>query len=196
MLVADRLKIAFRPGLRLTDEVFWRLCRANPDLRLERSAEGELVIVAPAGSDTDWRNTNVVGQLWTWNRKAKLGYVFGQSAGFTLPNTAIKGPDAAWISKAAWEALPRKDRERFAHICPEFVAEVRSKSEELADLQDKMREYIEQGARLGWLIDPRRKAVDIYRPGQDVESLVRPRTLSGGDLLPGFVLDLKGILYD
>ncbi len=191
------LKLRFRPGLRLTDEAFWRLCRANPDLDLERSAEGELVIVAPAGADSDRRNTDVVAHLWNWNRaNGEPGVVFGPSAGFTLPNTAIRGPDAAWISRERWEAAPEEDRKRFVHLCPEFVVEVRSPSDVKKELREKMTEYIGQGVLLGWLIDPKTQSVEIYRPDQPVERLKRPAILSGETVLPGFMLDLKGILFD
>ncbi|CAN5858796.1 Uma2 family endonuclease [soil metagenome] len=191
------LKLRFRPGLRLTDEAFWRLCRANPELDLERSAEGDLIIVAPAGADSDHRNAGVVARLWYWNEaNGEPGVVFGPSAGFTLPNTAIRGPDAAWISRDRWEATPEADRKRFVHLCPEFVVEVRSPSDELNVLRKKMREYIAQGTRLGWMIDPKTQTVEIYRPDPPVERLKRPDMLSGEDVLPGFELELKGILYD
>ena len=192
------LRLRFRPGLRLSDEAFWRLCRANPELDLERSSRGELIIVAPAGLDSDRRNIGLASQLWNWNRAGDHGVVFGPSAGFTLPNTAVRGPDASWLARERWEALPEADRERFGHVCPEFVAEVRSPSDRKGQLRSKMREYIANGARLGWLIDPtlKSKPVEIYRPGREVEILRGPATLSGEDVLPGLVLDLKGILFD
>ncbi len=194
---AKSLKLRFRPGLRLTDEAFWRLCRANPDLDLERSAEGELIIVAPAGADSDHRNAGIVAKLWIRNEtNGDPGVVFGPSAGFTLPNTAIRGPDAAWISRERWEAAPEEDRKRFVHLCPEFVVEVRSPSDVKKDLREKMAEYIAQGAQLGWLIDPMGETVEVYRPDQPVVTLKRPASLSGEGVLPGFVLVLKGILFD
>ncbi|QDV33959.1 Uma2 family endonuclease [Tautonia plasticadhaerens] len=193
------LTLRFRPGLRLSDEVFWRLCRANPNLRLERSDCGDLVIMAPAGLDSDRRNLNLAGLVWSWNRaNGEPGVVFGASAGFTLPDTSIKGPDVAWLSRGRWEMLPEQERERFGHVCPEFVAEVRSRSDRKGQLRKKMHDYIANGSRLGWLIDPTLKAktVEIYRPDRPVEILDRPETLSGEDVLPDFVLDLKGILFD
>jgi Uma2 family endonuclease len=194
MTPSGQLTLKFRPGLRLSDEAFWRLCRANPDLRLERTADGELVVMPPAAPDSSSRNAGITAQLWNWNEQTRLGVVFDSSAGFTLPNTAIRGPDAAWMTRDRWDALPKHERNRFSHVCPDFVVELRSKSDAMKDLRLKMREYIAQGARLGWLIDPKTGTVEIHRPGRRVERLARPDTLSGEDVLPGFVLDLKGIL--
>lgn len=190
------LTLKFRPGLRLSDSAFARLCQANPMLRLERSARGELVVMAPAGADWDRRNLSLAAQLWNWNEHTDLGVAFGPSAGFTFRNTAIRCPDVAWIARARWEALDKSDREKFAHVCPDFVAEVRSPSERRADLRVKMREYRGDGVRLGWLIDPKRGVVEIYRPGRSAEILKQPSSLSGEDVLPGFVLELKRILFD
>jgi len=194
MAPSGQLTLKFRPGLRLSDEAFWRLCRANPDLRLERTADGELVVIPPAAPDSSSRNASITAQLWNWNQGAGLGVVFDSSAGFTLPNTAIRGPDAAWMARDRWDFLPQHERNRFSHICPDFVVELRSKSDAMKDLRFKMREYMAQGARLGWLIDPKTGTVEVYRPGRRVERLVRPDALSGEDVLPGFVLDLKGIM--
>ncbi len=194
MSPSGSLTLKFRPGLRLNDEAFWRLCGANPDLRLERTADGELVVMPPATPDSSSRNASITAQLWNWNQRTRLGVVFDSSAGFTLPNTAIRGPDAAWMTQDRWDALLQHEKNRFTHICPDFVVELRSKSDVKKDLRLKMREYIAQRARLGWLIDPKVDAVEIYRPAQRVERLTRPATLSGEDVLPGFVLDLKGIL--
>ncbi len=196
MSPSGSLTLKFRPGLRLGDEAFWRLCRANPDFRLERTADGELVVMPPAAPDASYRNAGITAQLWNWNERTHLGVVFDSSAGFTLPNTAIRGPDAAWMTRDRWGALPQHERNRFSHVCPDFVVELRSRSDIKKDLRLKMREYIAQGARLGWLIDPKTGTVDIYRPGRRVEKFARPVTLSGEDLLPEFVLDLKGILFD
>jgi Uma2 family endonuclease len=135
-------------------------------------------------------------QLWNWNQQTKLGVVFDSSAGFTLPTSAIRGPDASWMTSERWARIPQEERLKFSHVCPDFVAELRSTSNTMKDLREKMREYLDQGAHLGWLIDPISGTVEIYRPGQPVETLNKPATLSGEDLLPGFVLDLKGILFD
>jgi Uma2 family endonuclease len=175
---------------------FWRLCRANPELRLERDANGRLVVMPPAATDSGHRNASITAQLWNWNERTKLGVVFDSSAGFTLPNTAIRGPDASWMARERWEALSDAERRRFSRICPDFVVELASPSDELTKLESKMEEYVAQGIRLGWLIDPRSGSVAIYRPGRPVERLSKPTTLSGEDVLPGFVLQLKGILYD
>jgi Uma2 family endonuclease len=198
-LLRGALTIRFPEQFRLSDEVFWQLCRANPMMDLERSARGELVILAPAGYDSDCRNTELIVRLYSWNdRNGRPGRVLGPSAGFTLPDTAIRGPDASWISREREATISEDDRQRFAHVCPELVAEVRSPSDRKGQLRKKMREYIANGARLGWLIDPtiQKKPVEIYRPDRSVELLERPETLSGEDVLPGLVLDLKGILFD
>jgi Uma2 family endonuclease len=190
------IPIVMPAGLRISDRAFWRLCRANPDLRLERNADGELIVMPPAAADSGHRNAGITAQLWYWNQDAGLGVDFDSSAGFTLPNSAIRGPDASWMTRERWDALPQHERERFSHICPDFVAELRSKSDDMSILRKKMQEYLSQGARLGWLIDPKGGTVEIYRPGRPVEILERPATLSGEDVLPGFVLELKGILFD
>jgi Uma2 family endonuclease len=190
------LAVPPRVRLRVTPDDFWRLCQANRDLRLERTAKGVLVVMPPAGSESGRRNASISAQLWVWNEQTGLGVVFDSSAGFTLPNTAVRGPDTTWMTRERWDALPREDREKFAHVCPDFVAELRSKSDEMKPLRDKMREYNAQGVRLGWLIDPKTGTVEVYRPGQPVEVLKRPAALNGENVLPGFVLDLKGILFD
>jgi Uma2 family endonuclease len=190
------IKLVMPPGLRVSDHDFWRLCQVNPDLRLERNASGELIVMPPAAPDSGHRNAGITAQLWNWNQKTGLGIDFDSSAGFTLPNTAIRGPDASWMTRARWDALPKQEREKFSHICPDFVVELRSKNDDMSKLREKMEEYIAQGIKLGWLINPRGGIVEIYRPGQPVEVLERPATLSGEDVLPGFVLDLKGILFD
>jgi len=176
-----------------TDEDFWELCVSNPEMRLERTAKGEVIFMPPAASDTGMRGAAIIGPLWDWNRKASLGKVFDSSAGFTLPNGAIRSPDAAWIRKVRWDALTRQEQTRFAPICPDFVVELRSRSDELADVRRKMLEYMENGARLGWLIDPTEQRVYIYRTGQAVEVLDDPETVSGDLVLPGFTLELGGI---
>lgn len=196
MTPSGPLTLKFRPGLRLSDAAFWKLCRANPDLRLERTAKGELVVMPPAGPDSSRRNMSLGAQLWNWNERTGLGVAFDSSAGFTLPNTAIRGPDATWMTRERWDALTQDERERFAHVCPDFVAELRSRSDGMKDLRKKMLEYLAQGVRLGWLIDPKGQSVLIYRPGRPVETLKQPKSLSGEDVLPGFVLGLKGILFD
>jgi Uma2 family endonuclease len=188
------LMVRTRSGLRVSDKAFWRLCCDNPDLRLERTARGELIVMMPAGMGTGGRNASLTGQLWAWNRTSGLGYSFDSSAGCKLPNGAARSPDASWIARERWEAMPDELKETSAPICPDFVVELMSPSDELPEVRGKLREYIDQGARLGWLIDPKTGLVEIYRPGRPTETLARPRTLDGEDVLPGFVLDLRDIL--
>jgi Uma2 family endonuclease len=191
----DPIPLVVPKGLRVSERAFWRICQANPNLWLERNANGELIVMPPAGTDSSQRNMSVSGQLWHWNEHSGLGVAFDSSAGFTLSNTAIRVPDASWMTKERWDALPKVERERFAHICPDFVVELRSKTDDMSKLREKMQEYIAQGVRLGWLIDPKAGAVEIYRSGRPVEKVDKPATLSGEDVLPGFVLDLRGILF-
>ena len=150
----------------------------------------------PAGTESGGRNAGLTGQLWAWNQRTGLGTSFDSSTGFLLPNGATRSPDASWITLDRWAALTPKQKRGFAPICPDFVVELISPSDELAEVREKLREYLDQGARLGWLLDPERRAAEIYRPGREVERLDRPTTLSGDDVLPGFVLDLKGIVFD
>lgn len=179
--------------LTVSHEQFVELALANRDLQLERTATGELIVMPPTGSDTGYRNLDIAGQLWLWNRQTKLGVAFDSSSGFHLPNGSDRSPDAAWISQDRWDALSIEQQETFAPICPDFVLELRSKNDSIEKLRAKMREYMPNGARLGWLIDRNHQKVEIYRPGQDVEVLNRPISVSGKDVLPGFVLDLTEV---
>ena len=179
--------------LQVSYEQFVDLALANRDLQLERTATGELIIIPPTGSDTGNKNLDIEGQLWLWNRQNKLGKVFDSSTGFRLPNGANRSPDAAWVDKQRWDALTLEQQETFAPICPDFVLELRSKTDSLEKLQAKMREYIENGAGLGWFIDRKNQRVEIYRRGRNVEVLDHPVSLSGEDVLPGFVLDLTEV---
>jgi Uma2 family endonuclease len=174
----------------LTDEQFFELCSANRDMRFERSADGELIIMAPTGWGTGNKNAELSIDLGIWNREARLGKVFDSSTGFRLPNGADRSPDASWVSQDRLEAL-NPDPAKFLPLAPDFVAELRSKSDTLKPLQTKMQEYIENGVRLGWLIDPQNQRVEIYRPGQTVEILESPASLSGEEVLLGFRLDLS-----
>ena len=180
---------------RISPAAFLKLCARNPELRMERSARGELEIMSPASSGTGGRNFKLTTRLGMWVEGTGLEKAFDSSAGFTLPNGAVRSPDASWIALERWELLTADQKEEgFAPICPDFVVELRSKHDSLRKLKIKMREYISQGARLGWLIDPKSKCVTIYRLDRVEETLISPTTLSGEDVLPGFVLDLKGIL--
>ncbi|MBD2365072.1 Uma2 family endonuclease [Anabaena minutissima FACHB-250] len=193
--LSPTLAVNIPPNLTLTvsHEQFVKLALANRDLQLERTATGELIVMPPTGSDTGYRNLDIAGQLWLWNRQTKLGVAFDSSSGFHLPNDSDRSPDAAWIRQDRWDALSIEQQETFAPICPDFVLELRSKNDSIEKLRAKMREYIDNGARLGWLIDRKNQQVEIYRPGQDVEVLNRPVSLSGESVLPGFVLDLTEV---
>jgi Uma2 family endonuclease len=175
---------------RLTDEQFFELCSANRDLRFERSADGELIIMAPTGGGTGNKNAELSADFVIWNRQTRLGKVFDYSTGFKLPNGADRSPDISWVSKDRLEAL-NPDPAKFLPLAPDFVVELRSQSDALKPLQTKMQEYVDNGVRLGWLIDPKNQRVEIYRLGQEMEVLESPVSLSGEDVLPGFSLDLS-----
>ncbi|MFQ5448409.1 MAG: Uma2 family endonuclease [Saprospiraceae bacterium] len=177
-----------------TDEMFYRFCQLNDDLKFERDKQGSIYVMEPAGAETGNFNADFIIDVGNWNRKTKKGYVFDSSAGFTLPNSAVRSPDVSWIPKEKWEALPSESRKRFAPICPDFVIEIRSESDSLQDLKAKMEEYMENGCRLGWLIDRDGQKVYIYRSGKPVETAYSlDVVLSGEDVLPGFELDLKNL---
>ena len=180
-------------SLKFTDDKFVEMVAANKDSRLELSAQGELSIMSPTGGETGDRNLELGGQVWFWNRQNGLGKAFDSSTGFKLPNGATRSPDVSWIKIARWNALTPEQRKRFLPLCPDFVIELVSESDDLADTQAKMREYIANGLRLGWLINPKNKQVEIYRPNQEIEVLQSPANLSGENVLPGFILDLQPI---
>lgn len=174
---------------------FMEVAAQYPDLRMELTREGELVIMPPTFTETGNKNFKLIARFGVWSEANNLGNGYDSSTVFTLPNGAKRSPDLSWITKVRWEALSKEDQKEFALICPDFVVELRSSSDRLSAVQKKMQEYMENGARLGWLIDPKSKRVEIYRPGQEVEILNAPASLSGEDVLPGFVLDLTGILF-
>ena len=178
----------------LTDEQFFQVCQNNRDLRFERTEAGELLIMPPTGGETSKRNFEIVVQLGIWNKKHNLGVGFDSSGGFILPNGAARSPDAAWVLKERWETLTQQQRQKFLPLCPDFVVELCSPSDSVKQTQAKMQEYIDNGARLGWLIDAKARRVEIYRINQNVEILEQPPTLSGEDVLPGFILDLKLVI--
>jgi Uma2 family endonuclease len=180
-------------SLKFTDDKFVEMVAANKDLRLELSAQGELSIMSPTGGETGDRNLELGGQVWFWNRQNGLGKAFDSSTGFKLPNGATRSPDVSWIKIETWNALTPEQRKKFLPLCPDFVIELVSESDDLADTQAKMREYIANGLRLGWLINPKNKQVEIYRPNQEIEVLQSPANLSGENVLPGFILDLQPI---
>ncbi|ALF53467.1 hypothetical protein ACX27_12455 [Nostoc piscinale CENA21] len=180
--------------LYVTPEQFAALAAANRDLRLERTAKGELIVNPPTGWETGKRNWNIAGELYLWWRNAgEPGQAFDSSTGFVLQNGAIRSPDASWVSQEGWQALTPEQKGTFANICPDFVVELRSSSDTLKTLQEKMREYIDNGAKLGWLIDPQQRRVEIYRPNSAVEVLENPAELLGEGVLPGFLLNLRRV---
>ncbi|MBW4609964.1 MAG: Uma2 family endonuclease [Hassallia sp. WJT32-NPBG1] len=185
--------LQLQPAIAISDDQFYEFCQINRDFRIERNAAGELLIMFPTGAETDERNFNLIGQLWAWTQQDGTGVGFGSSGGFTLPSGAVRSPDAAWIKRDRWEAIPDELRKKFAPICPEFVIELRSESDRLQVLQDKMQEYIDNGTQLGWLIDRKQRQVFIYRPNIAVEELDNPKTLCDEQLLPGFILDLSQV---
>jgi Uma2 family endonuclease len=178
---------------RLGEEAFEELSRLNPEWRLELTAEADLVIMPPAGGETGRRNYELTGLFRVWEKADGTGVGFDSSTGFTLPNGAKRSPDLAWVKRSRWEALTQEERERFSPLCPDFVVELRFRSDPLKLLQDKMAEYIANGAQLGWLIDPLEKKVYVYRPSAEVHCLEDPPQVSGDPVLPGFVLDLNEI---
>jgi Uma2 family endonuclease len=180
-------------SLGLTDEQFYQMCRDNPEICFEITHQEELIIMAPTGATTGWRNGKLTQRLANWAEEDGTGLIFDSSTLFTLPNGARRSPDAAWMRHDRWDALSAEDQDRFAHVCPDFVVELRSPSDTLPDLQSKMAEYIENGALLGWLIDPINRRVYVYRPGQPVEDLDSPATVSGSPVLPGFVFNVQEI---
>ena len=192
--VTAELSVPFKLNVQatqLTEEQFTRLCQENPELGIELTAQQELVIMPPTGSETGRRNSTLTQRLANWAETDGTGIVFDSSTLFTLPNGAKRSPDVSWVKKERWGVLTREQREGFAPLCPDFVVDLRSRTDRLLDLQDKLQEYINNGARLGWLIDPLDKRVYVYRPGQLVETLDDPATLSGGLVLPGFVLQVQ-----
>lgn len=182
------------PSRPLSDEEFWEFCVRNPDLRLEMTSEGQMIIMMPVGGEGSSRNFLLTGRFYAWTEADGTGIGFDSSGGFRLPNKAKRSPDAAWVKRERWEALTDKQRKKFAPLCPDFVVELRSESDRLNKLQVKMEEYITNGAQLGWLIDPIEKKVHIYRPDAPVEILDHPQEISGEPLLKGFTLKLAGII--
>lgn len=174
----------------VTDNQFWELAKSNPELRMERTAEGELIVMPPTVSEGGSYNAEVTTDIAIWNRRTQLGKVFDSSTGFRLPNGATRAPDTAWIPNERWNALTPEQRKQFAPICPDFVLELASESDDLEVLRQKMEEYIENGCRLGWLIIPKIQQVEIYRSDYSTELLKSPVTLSGETVLPGLILNL------
>ena len=177
-------------NVELSDDQFYQLCQINEDWKLEQTAKGELIIMPPVGAISGNRESDFNGYVWLWNLQTKLGKVFSSSTVFTLPNGGKRSPDVAWIANERWESLTIKEKEKFAKICPDFVIELRSRTDSLSQLQEKMQEYLNSGLRLGWLIDPQNQQVENYRQNQSVEIVSLPASLSGETVLPGFILEL------
>jgi len=176
----------------MSDEEFKRFCAANPDLRIELDKNKNVIVMAPTYSKTGWYNTKLLTRVEMWSETTGLGYAFDSSTGFTLPNGAKRSPDVSWITKERWEALTQGQQEDFAPICPDFTVELRSKTDRLKKIRDKVLEYIENGCRLSWLVDPVEKQVFIYRANGSIEIISGfDNQLSGEEVLPGFVFDLK-----
>ena len=177
-------------NVELSDDQFYQLCQINEYYKFEQTAKDELIILLPSNLITGNREAELNGNLMIWNRQTKLGKVFSSSTIFTLPNGGKRSPGVAWIANERWESLSIKEKEIFAKICPDFVIELRSRTDSLSQLQEKMQEYLNSGLRLGWLIDPQNQQVEIYRQNQSVEIVSLPTSLSGENVLPGFILEL------
>ena len=186
--------VDFSPlATKVSDEEFAELCRLNPELQIERTSEGELVIVAPTGGKTGIRNAKLTMAFGLWAERDGTGQNFDSSTLFSLPNGARRSPDLSWIRNERWEALSPQQQEQFPPLCPDFVVELRSKTDSLKSLTEKMQEYIANGAELGWLIDPLERKIHVYRPGLAAEILDDPETVSGESPLRGFVLDVRSL---
>lgn len=193
-MLSSPIVLRMPPELQMTDEQFFEFCQVNRDLRIERNQFGEISIMPPTGSETGNREGNIFGQLWVWSEQDGTGLAFTSSTGFKLSTGAERSPDASWMKLERWNALSPEQKQKFAPICPEFVVELRSPSDNLKPLLEKMQEYMgEPGIQLGWLIDRKHRKVYIYRPSQAEECLDNPATVSGNPVLPGFVLNMSKV---
>ncbi|MDB9536006.1 Uma2 family endonuclease [Dolichospermum planctonicum CS-1226] len=186
----NALTVNFKSVIEMTDEQFFELCQNNRDLRFERNANGELIIMSPTGGETGNKNARITQQVMNWTDADGTGIAFDSSTGFKLPNGADRSPDASWIKLERWNTLTDEEKQKFPPICPDFVIELLSPSDSLKTTQEKMKEYIDNGVGLGILINRKSRQVEIYRPGKEVEVLDSPATVSGEDVLKGFVLNL------
>jgi Uma2 family endonuclease len=180
-----------KSGRKMTDEEFERFCQQNPEMQVEQNATGEIIIMPPTGGTTGNHNYSLVIDFGNWDRKNKTGIGFDSSTTFVLPNGAKRSPDLSWVKIERWNALTKEQQDKFPPLCPDFVVELRSKTDSLKTLQAKMREYIENGAQLGWLIDPTKRKVHVYRPNAEVKILDAPNEISGEPFLPKFALELN-----
>lgn len=179
---------------RLTDDEFYAFCQTNPSLRIEREADGQIIFEMPTNTKTGLRNADLVTEVVLWNRKTKRGFVTDSSAGFTLPDTSVRAPDVCWISNERWNALSEKEQDKFAKICPDFVIELMSDTDEKYTLPAKMEKYLRNGVRLGWVIDPFNQQTTIYRPETEPEIKPFSEPITGEGVLPGFTLQLDALL--
>jgi len=189
-MAMNALTVSLKSVIDMTDDQFFQLCQNNRELRFERNANGELIIMSPAGGETGNRNGRLNQQLFNWTDADGTGIAFDSSTGFKLPNGADRSPDASWIKLERWDALTDEEKRKFPPICPDFVIELLSPSDSLKTTQEKMKEYIDNGVRLGILINRKSRQVEIYIPGKEIEVLESPATVSGEDVLKGFVLNL------
>jgi Uma2 family endonuclease len=191
---SEPLVLHFSPILKkMSEEEFYEFCRLNPDLSLELTSEGDLIIMPPTGGKSGIRNAKLNVRLAGWAEKDGTGLAFDSSTLFTLPSGAKRSPDFAWVRNEQWDALTEDEQERFPPLCPDFVVELRSRTDTLKSLRQKMEEYVANGAQLGWLIDPLERKVHVYRPSAPVEELDNPQTISGAPLLGGMMLTLQEI---
>jgi Uma2 family endonuclease len=181
------------PAINLTDDQLFELCQLNRDWRIEYTAQGELIVMPPTGGETSNRNAEITFQVQSWTRQDQTGVAFDSSGGFKLPNGATRSPDAAWVRRVRLAVLTREEKQKFLPLCPDFVIELRSPTDNLQAVQDKMQEYLDNGAQLGWLIDPLTRRVHVYLPQRQPQILEAPDTVSADPLLPGFTLDLQKI---
>lgn len=197
MLLQNGYVLAFPEHLVLSDDEFFELCMANPDLNLERDKNKQVIIMSPSGSLSDSNSTRISGAILNWNDKVKLGKVFGSSAGFTLPDGSVKSPDCALVSKGRWNELSLTQKKKFAPVCPEFVVEIKSPTDSIDQLKSKMTEWMANGVKLGWLVDVEAETILVFKANEST-STVTPfnQSLSGGDVLPGFEFDLSLLLEE
>lgn len=187
----ETVRVHFPEDLRMNDDEFFRFCQDNPDLRFERRKNGDIILMSLTGGETGNRNMEIGADFVFWNRQSKWGYFFDSSTAFRLSDTAVMSPDVAGVSKSRWEALTDKERRRFVPLCPDFVLELLSPSDRLADAQQKMDDWMTNGCQLGWLLDPRTRTAYVYRPEQAMQTYPNVTLLSGETTLPGFSLDIS-----
>jgi Uma2 family endonuclease len=182
--------ITLEPAIALSEDQFYHLCGQNPDLKFERNPDGELIIMPPTGGETGKNNATLIARFVIWNETYNLGIVFDSSTCFRLPQGGDRSPDISWVRQDRWDTLTPEEKRKFPPLCPDFVLELLSPTDKLATTQAKMREYLNSGTQLGWLIDPENRQVEIYRPDQEVEIILAPSELSGEHVLPQFMLNL------